>query len=133
MSFDLYVFDRDLPDDPVAVGELLEDDHNDGGPLSPALAELLDELERRYPDLDDDPDASPWSSWPLQDEVANGTGVALTIRWSRAEQMSAELRALANERGLFIYDPQAGVVIRPTGPAEHETGANVRRRLWRRR
>ena len=132
MSFDLYVFDRDLPDDVVAVGELLEDDNNDGGALTPALAALLDELERRYPDLDDDPDSSPWASWPLQDEVANGTGVALTIRWSRADEMSSELRALANERGLFIYDPQAGIVIRPTGSADRNTSANPRR-WWRRR
>lgn len=129
MSFDLYVFDRDdLPEDEEAIGDLLEDDSRWGGALTPRLAGLIAELERRYPRLDDNPDDSPWASWPLADSIADGTGVALNIVWSRAEQMSHELRLLAKERRLTVYDPQASAVIRPSGA----TSAAKPKRWWKR-
>ena len=47
----------------------------------PEMAAFMDELERRWPSLNDDPDASPWASWPLW-QPAGGGGTALNISWS---------------------------------------------------
>jgi hypothetical protein len=123
------LFDRDdLPDDEGAIGDLLEDDSRWGGALTPRLAGLIAELERRYPGLDDNPDDSRWASWPLADSMADGTGIGLNIVWSQAERMSAELRVLAKERGLTVYDPQASEVVRPEGA----TNAGKPKRWWKR-
>jgi hypothetical protein len=132
MSFDLYVFDRDdLPDDEEAIGQLLEDDKRWGRPLTPRLAALVAELERRYPGLDDEPDASPWASWPLTDSMADGTGVGLNIVWSQSERMSTEVRLLAEQHGLTVYDPQASAVIRSTGPTGEQSPTKPKR-WWKR-
>jgi hypothetical protein len=69
VSLDLYVFDGDVPDDKETIGEWMEDDKRWGTALTPRLTTFVAELERRYPGLDDDPDNSPWASWPLSVRV----------------------------------------------------------------
>lgn len=115
MSFDLYVFDGDVPDDEATIGEWMEDDSRWGTPLTPRLATFVAELERRYPSLDDHPDSSPWASWPLTQAMVDGTCCAFNIVWSQSERMSAEIRVLCSEQGLTLYDPQESLVVRPGG------------------
>ncbi len=131
MSFDLYVFDvDDLPEDDEEIGALLEDDSSWDKPLTSALAALVSELEARFPGLDDDPDNSPWASWPLNQSMAGGTSCGFNIIWSAAEPMSKAITAAATARGLKVYDPQSGAV---TGPhATSPQGDQPRRTWWRR-
>lgn len=131
MGFDLYVFDMDsVPDDEEELGEMLEESRGWGAPPTPRLSAFIEELASSFSSLDDDPDESPWASWPLHDTVLDGRGVALNIVWSHAGPMSRELRNRCNAAGLVLYDPQEGLVIRPFtgGVAERP-----RPRWWPRR
>ena len=83
VSFDLYVFDGDVPEDEATIGEWLEDDSRRGTPLTPRLATLVAELEQRYPALDDDPDNSPWASWPLAQAMVDGRCCGFNIASSQ--------------------------------------------------
>ena len=120
MSFDLHVFDLPgLPGDEDSVNLLLEDDSKWGAPLSAVLAVFVAELELRYPSLVDDPDGSPWASWPLtSSSMVDGHALSLNIVWSQAERVSAEIYAACQRHSLTIYDPQAGAVIRPQKVAD---------------
>lgn len=116
MSFDLYVFDMDtVPDDFQAIGDLLEDGNNWDTPLTPTLAAFVSEMEARYPGLDDDPDESPWASWPLTQSMVGGRCCAFNIAWSASEAMTSAMVEAAASRGLTVYDPQGGSVVRPPG------------------
>ena len=128
MSFDLYVFDCEIPDDGKKIGEMLEDDSRWGADLTPRLAAFVAELEQRYPGLDDEPDDSPWASWPLAQAMVDGHCCGFNIVWSRAEQMSADMRALCAANGLTLHDPQDDIVLRPSG----STPTSPKRRWWRR-
>lgn len=128
MSFDLYVFDGDVPDDEVIIGGWMEDDSRWDAPLTPRLASLVAELERRYPNLDEDPDTSPWASWPLTQSMVDGRCCGFNIVWSQSDQMSADMRALCSECGLTLYDPQESLVVRPGGAGDSAT----KRRWWKR-
>jgi hypothetical protein len=128
VSLDLYVFDGDVPDDEATIGEWLEDDSRWGASLTPRLATFVDELERRYPSLDDDPDNSPWASWPLTQTMVDGRCCGFNIVWSQSERMSAEMRSLCGEHGLTLYDPQESVVLRPGASSDGPT----KRRWWNR-
>ena len=129
MSFDLYVFDmEDLPEDDEAIGDLLEDDSAWDQPLTPALAQFVSALEAKFPGLDDDPDNSPWASWPLTQSMANGRGCGFNIVWSAADRMLGEITSSATARGLKVYDPQSGSVNAGTSPGS--TGG-TRRKWWR--
>jgi hypothetical protein len=112
MSFDLYVFALpDLPSDPAALMALLDDEVEE---LDPAIAPFVADLGARWPgDSDEEFDASPWSSWPLSQPVAGGLGCAFNVRWSVADQMFLDLKALCAQAGFVLYDPQAEVVHRP--------------------
>ena len=76
------------------------------------MARFMDELERRWPSLGDDPDGSPWSSWPLWQPVAGG-GTALNIGWSFAASVPPVILEIAARTGVIIYDPQADQLIYP--------------------
>jgi hypothetical protein len=77
--------------------------------------------------MEDDPDDSPWASWPLTQAMLDGRCCGFNVTWSHADRMSAEMRALAAQRGVTIYDPQESLVLRPvTSPPS--TGA--KRRWW---
>ena len=129
VSFDLYVFDGDVPDDEETITEWMEDDSRWGAALTPRLAELVALLERRYPGLDDDPDNSPWASWPLTQAMVDGRCCGFNVAWSHAERISTEMRTLCNQHGLTLYDPQESVVLRPNGSPPR---APAKRRWWQR-
>jgi hypothetical protein len=123
VTFDLYAFPapgpRTVPDvRQLLEGEEVEDlrfDHDAGRwlpPPGPQMARFVDELERRWPSLDDDPDGSPWSSWPLWQPVAGG-GTALNIGWSFAVSVPPVILEIAARTGVIIYDPQADQLISP--------------------
>ena len=116
MSFDLYVFDCDVPDDEEVIGTWLEDDARWDAPLTPRLAEFVAHLEARFPGLADEPDASPWASWPLTQSMVDGQCCGFNIVWSQADQLSDEMRTLCRERSLTLYDPQESLVLRPETP-----------------
>jgi hypothetical protein len=84
-------------------------------------------LAERYPNLDslsdDAVDASPWVSGFEWSE----THALFNIRWSHAEQMLHEIRALASAHRLVLYDPQESTVYNP----EHLEPAR-RWQFWRR-
>lgn len=131
MSFDLYVFDMDaVPDDEEELGELLEDDTGWGAPPTPRLVAFIAELSSSFPGLDDDPDGSPWASWPLDQTMLDGRCVGFNIVWSQAEAMSRAFRTRCEAASLSLYDPQESLVIRPAaGGAARPTPP---RRWWRR-
>ena len=58
------------------------------------MARFLDELERQWPSLEEDPDGSPWSNYPLWFPVMGG-GTAFSIRWSRADEMRKAILEIA--------------------------------------
>jgi len=79
------------------------------------MARFVAELEGRWPGLDEDPDGSPWSSWPLWQPILGG-GTGLNISWSQAEPMRAAILEVATSANVIVYDPQSGEVIAPARP-----------------
>lgn len=120
MSFDLYVFPPSGPTTVPQVRQLqaaeeqriMRGQPDSSNPPGPEMASFLEELERRWPSLDDDPEDSPWSSWPLWQPMTGG-GTALNIRWTRADSMRTALLEIAARSNVIIYDPQCGEVITP--------------------
>jgi hypothetical protein len=132
MSFDLYVLDLEAGAGVDAVQELLDDDT---GTLTARLASLVSELEQRFPGLDDDPDASPWASWPLEQPVGGGRGCAFNITWSAAEATTEALIEAASRHQLTIYDPQTDLLVPPSDVRVGSGGRHAaapRKRWWRR-
>jgi len=122
MSFDLYAFDVEhLPATDEAIGELLEDDTGWDHPLTDRLAAFVAKLERQFSGLDEDPDGSPWASWPLTQSMMGGKCCAFNIVWSAADRMLPVFAALAQEHRLTLYDPQSGAVT-PPRPVSHGAG-----------
>jgi hypothetical protein len=80
-------------------------------PPGPQMAKFVAELEKGWPSLDD-PEGSPWSSWPLWAPVAGG-GTGLNIGWSWAASAMPAIPEIAARTNVVIYDPQAAKLIRP--------------------
>jgi hypothetical protein len=121
MSFDLYIF---LPSGPQTVEQarrlldeeerrIVEGDDSPLPPPGPEMARFLGELERRWPSLDEDPDGSLWSSWPLWQPLLGG-GTSLNIRWSQAKAMRAAILDIAESANVVVYDRQSDEVISPS-------------------
>jgi hypothetical protein len=137
MSFDLYVFPPTGPATIPDVHRLMEteedrlvngtDSESPRSP-SPEMTHFLDEVERRWPSPEADPDLRPWSSWPLWQPM-EGAGTALNIRWSVSGSMIRDLLEIAARTRVIIYDPQGNELILP--PDSRET--NLRERFFRRR
>jgi hypothetical protein len=136
VSFDLYVFPVDGPRTVADVHQLMdeeeqrllrEEDEGDAlpPPPGPEMERFLAELEANWPGLDDDPDSSPWSSWPLLQPIGGGT--ALNIQWSRADEMRAAVIAVAQKCNVVVFDPQTNEFVLP------EPGQKARRGLFKRR
>jgi len=130
MSFDLYVFDlRETAPNIGAIRELMDDDSRWGEPLSPKLLTFVADLEGAYPGMNDDPDGSPWSSWPLdENSMADGQCCGFNIGWSHAEAMLLALTETCTRHGLTLYDPQTDAIVNTT-PGSQATG---KRSWWRR-
>jgi hypothetical protein len=122
-SFDLYAFPASGPRTVPEVHQLMEagdpeDPRFDSEmgcwfpPPGPQMATFIDELERRWPSLEIDPDGSPWSSWPLWQPTAGG-GMALNISWSAADSVVPAILEIAVRANVSIYDPQNDELIHP--------------------
>jgi hypothetical protein len=108
MSFDLGVWAVPVPpeDDGASAAryrDLCASDEPSRRPQNPAVVAFVRDLAERYPD------GEPWSTEPFTTDDA----VVLTIVWSRADEVSAVVRAAARRRGLVCHDPQTGVTDRP--------------------
>src|SRR5215472_4794500 len=64
----------------------------------------------------DDPDGSPWSSWPLWQPIVGG-GTGLNIGWSYAASVAPTIVEIAARHNVIIYDPQADQLIQRSSPA----------------
>jgi hypothetical protein len=136
VSFDLYAFPAPGPATVAEALQLLEADEAEGSPRfdsdtgerlprpGPQMAKFIEELERRWPSLDDDPD-SPWASWPLWAPIVGG-GTGFNIRWSYAASVAPAIVEIAARHNVIIYDPQADQLIQPA-PSQSA------RRLFKRR
>ena len=118
MSFDLYVFPPPGPTTIADAHRLIEADQDLDGRApdvparpDPEMASFLAELERRWPTLEEDVDASPWSSSLWHPDAGGGT--ELNISWPWAESMRPAILDIAARTKVTVYDPQADQLIRP--------------------
>jgi hypothetical protein len=119
MSFDLRVYPPSGPTTLDEVDQLAAADEDapmdaEYPPPGPEMASFLTELERGWPSVEDDVNASPWSSWPLWQPI-NGGGTDLNIRWPKADSMLAAILEIAARTNVIVFDPQSGQVILPPG------------------
>jgi hypothetical protein len=133
VSFDLIAFSPSGPRTVSDVRELLDAEEQrlvTGKPglangtdnavvaAGPQMARFLDELNRRWPSLEEDPDSSPWSVSPLWQPAIGGQAIeaiGMAIRWSRAEEVYTALVEIAADSNVIIYDQQTPEVICPPG------------------
>ncbi|MFE5460021.1 hypothetical protein [Nocardia sp. NPDC056564] len=71
-------------------------------PASPAIADFVQALLRRWPDCGEP--GSPWSSGGTGD--AHGPSLEVHIRWGREAEVSEFVAGLAEVHGLVCYDCQ---------------------------
>jgi hypothetical protein len=115
VSFDLYVFPAPGPATVAEARKLRRaedpswDTENDAWlpQPGPEMAAFIGELQRRWPGLDDDPDGSPWASWPLWQPVGGG-GAVLNISWSFVDSTVPTILEIAAHANMIIYDRQTG-------------------------
>ncbi|MEH0985382.1 hypothetical protein [Micromonospora sp. CPCC 205556] len=111
MSYDLAVWEGDLPADDGAAGVVYDQLYaaymeGEELPPTPRICAYVLALLERWVDMPyDEPDVSPWSAGPLTDE-ASGPFVYFTMRYSKCEEVSAEAARMAADHGLVCYDPQ---------------------------
>ncbi|MDH6466423.1 hypothetical protein M2302_006631 [Micromonospora sp. A200] len=111
MSYDLAVWEGELPADDGAAGQVYDQLYaaymeGEELPPTPRIRAYVLALLKRWVDMpDDEHDVSPWSAGPLMDE-ASGPFVYFTMRYSMCEEVSAEAARLAADHGLVCYDPQ---------------------------
>jgi hypothetical protein len=127
MSFDLYVWREVQPitaERASRVHGQLAGGHTDLVEPDPRVDAFYRELIARFPPLEDlsdeELDSSPWSVSP--GDAGRYPGMPLryvgaSIRWSRAQDVSAHMVHLAKRHGLVCFDPQAGRVHNPAEPA----------------
>ncbi|WP_228532745.1 hypothetical protein [Micromonospora sp. ANENR4] len=126
MSYDLAVWEGELPADDGAAGEAYDQLYAlymEGEELPPTpriRAYVLAVLERWVEMTDDEHDVSPWSAGPLMDEVS-GPFVYFTMRYSMCEEVSAEA-------GSHGGKPRAGL-LRPAVGTPSPDHRRVRRRV----
>jgi hypothetical protein len=120
MSYDLAVWEGEQPPDDKAAsatfadlyGTYLGENSTDVEP-TPAIRGYVEALLERWIDMtEDEEDISPWSAGPLINE-ASGPIIYFAMRYSMADEVSAQAAAMAAERGLVCFDPQLDQV-RPT-------------------
>jgi hypothetical protein len=122
VSFDLCAFPSSGPRTVLEVCQLMEAEEQrllTGAddvlpPLGPEMARFVDEIERRWRSLEDDPDDSPWSISPSWEPMTGG-GTGFNIVWSRADEVYQAILEIAARANVIIYDPQVPDVILPPG------------------
>jgi hypothetical protein len=113
MSYDLAVWEADLPADDASAGEefrrLYERDFHSRMPQSPTprITAYVDALLDRYPDIDVDDENSLWADSPLIGD-ASGPLLYFPMAWSQCEEVAPWAAQLAQQHGLACYDPQIG-------------------------
>ncbi|MET7751625.1 hypothetical protein [Micromonospora sp. NPDC005367] len=111
MSYDLAVWEGELPADDGAAGKVYDQLYaayieGEELPPTPRIRAYVLALLDRWVDMpDDEHDVSRWSVGPLMDE-ASGSFVYFTVRYRMCEEVSAEAACMAADRGLVCYDPQ---------------------------
>ncbi|MFC6023864.1 hypothetical protein ACFP2T_47895 [Plantactinospora solaniradicis] len=129
MTYDLAVWEGDQPADDVAgaaafvqlYGKYIGADGNVSP--TPRIAAYVEALLDRWVDMTEDDDASPWSDGPLINN-ASGPIIYFAMRYSMAEEVSAEAARMAVERGLVCFDVQWDR-LRPA-PEEQQAGPSTR-------
>ncbi|MFB6671223.1 hypothetical protein ACFCWG_02300 [Streptomyces sp. NPDC056390] len=113
MSYDLAVWEGDIPGDDVIAGKVCTQlydryiDTDEDLPPSPRIAAYVAALLERWVDItEDEEDTSPWSTGPLIGEAA-GPFIYFPMRYSMAEEASAYAADLPASMGLVCYDLQA--------------------------
>ncbi|GAA4919961.1 hypothetical protein HD597_006066 [Nonomuraea thailandensis] len=117
MSYDLAVWEGERPSSDQEAGErhnALYQQYIDADvdfPPTPTIAMFVEQLLRRWPDLDevdeddDEYEDIPWSTSPLIGEAA-GPYIYFPMVYSRAEEASAYGVQVATRLGLNCFDPQ---------------------------
>lgn len=120
MSFDLGVWYSPQSLSDAEAGECFAAFRSDGGVTcrvagNERLAEFVDALTSRYPQIDDladdQIDACPWNV-PFDVSEAH---VTIPIMWSRMTEIAPVVMELAERHGLVCYDPQSRKVHLPPG------------------
>ncbi|MFJ2087616.1 hypothetical protein OG400_19140 [Micromonospora ureilytica] len=111
MSYDLAVWEGDLPADDEAAAEAYEAlyeqyfESEEELPPTPRIRAYVDAVAARWPDLyGHDAQLYPLSEG-LIDE-ASGPMLYLTIPFNRSDEVSAGAAQMAADHGLVCYDPQ---------------------------
>ncbi|MBM0277577.1 hypothetical protein [Micromonospora tarensis] len=111
MSYDLAVWEGDMPADDEAAGAAYDALYeryfeSEEQPPTPRIQAYLEVVAARWPDLyGHDAEVYPLSNG-LVDE-ASGPMLYFTIPFSRADEVSAEAARMAADHGLVCYDPQS--------------------------
>ena len=137
VSYDVAVWEGQHPVDDEAgtkfylerIVPRLERDPRDPTPATPRIRAYVEALLKRWPDLEDDDD-SPWSTSPLLREAV-GWFIYFPMAYTKAEEASAFAADLAQQQGLFCYDPQLSdsAPVRDSGrPGRHARGQPARYR-----
>jgi hypothetical protein len=114
MSYDLAVWEGEQPADDVEgrrVFRQLYDEYMHRGakrdtPPTPHIQAYVGALLERWIDMtEDEEDVSPWSDGPMINN-ASGPIIYFAMRYSMADEVSAEAATMAAERGLVCFDPQ---------------------------
>ncbi|UKD53880.1 hypothetical protein L3Q65_39320 [Amycolatopsis sp. FU40] len=103
MSYDLGVWAGDADDPQARYASLGE------GPADSSLDAFYRDLTAQFPELHEDPEASPWNAAIER----SGDGAVLAIQHSRAVAVTRVVLDLARKHGLTVFNPQTGEVHRP--------------------
>lgn len=124
MSYDLAVWEGVRPDEDKAVetfehlyNQYLESAADDTLAPTPAIQAYVEALRARWYELGDPADiddTSPWSDAPLINN-ARGPIIYFAMRYSMAEEVSAECARMAADRGLVCFDVQWNALRPPHG------------------
>ena len=111
----LILWKAPVVDDPDEAKELLKPyyDHEDDSAFEPSahLAEVANELLRRFPD----PENGPWADFPPDQ---TDRLLLLHIRWGADKAIIDAIVELAREHELVLYDPQGPDLTLPGDPVE---------------
>jgi hypothetical protein len=93
---------------------------------TPAIAEYVADLLRRWPDSGDQPEESPWADAPV---INNATGpfIYFAIVYSKADEAVTFAAELAVKHRLNCFDPQSAHLLIPAAAPES------RRSRWHRK
>ncbi|MGW4397496.1 hypothetical protein ACWEHA_19600 [Amycolatopsis nivea] len=105
MSYDLGVWAGEAGDPQARYASLTES----SGSAAPVLDGFCRDLTAKYPELHEDPEASPWNA---AIEIS-GDGAVLAIQHARAVEVTRVVLDLARKHSLTVYNPQTDEVHRP--------------------